>query len=108
MKAGAPQQLPGWIGGKIVLGDYDLTVNGNIVNFDTAHFVVTNGSGKLKIINGNAQNIFPVGATPVPKFAKINNISTTDNFSVKVLPYVLRNGTSGDTIRTSNVNHLVD
>jgi hypothetical protein len=28
MKAGAPQQLPGWIGGKIVLGDYDLIVNG--------------------------------------------------------------------------------
>jgi hypothetical protein len=37
-------------------------------------------------------------------FAKINNIGTTDNFSVRVLPYVLRNGTSGDTIRTSNVN----
>jgi subtilase family serine protease len=105
MKAGAPQQLPGWIGGKIVLGDYDLIVNGNIVNFDTAHFVVTNGSGKLKIINGNAQNIFPVGANLYrTNFAKINNIGTTDNFSVRVLPYVLRNGTSGDTIRTSNVN----
>lgn len=105
MKAGAPQQLPGWIGGKIVLGDYDLTINGFVVNVDTAHFFVTNGTGKLKIINSSTQNLFPVGTSlHRPNFVKISNTGTPDNFSVRVAPYVLRNGNSGDTIRTGNVN----
>lgn len=105
MKAGAPQQLPGWIGGKIMLGDYDLVVNGNIVNFDTAHFIVTNGSGKLRIVNSNQQNIFPVGAGVYsPNFARIDNSGVPDNFSVRVLSYALRYGTHGDTIRAANVN----
>lgn len=105
MKAGAPQQLPGWIGGKIMLGDYDLTVVGNIVNFDTAHFIITNGNGKLKIINGSQQNLFPVGAGIYStNFARIDNTGVADNFSVRVRPFVLRNGISGDTIRNSNVN----
>lgn len=30
MDAGLPDQLPGWIGGKIILGDYDLIINGII------------------------------------------------------------------------------
>jgi hypothetical protein len=105
MKAGAPQQLPGWIGGKIVLGDFDLTVIGSIVNYDTAHFIVTNGTGKLKIVNGNQQNIFPVGvALYQTNFARINNTGTPDNFSVRVLPYVLRYGTIGDTVRNAVVD----
>lgn len=105
MKAGAPQQLPGWIGGKIVLGDYDLTINGNIVNFDTAHFIVTNGTGRLTINNSASQNVFPVGTgIGSSNFVKISNAGTQDNFTVRVAPYVLRNGSSGDTIRTGNVN----
>jgi len=105
MKAGLPQQFPGWIGGKLVLGNYDLVVNGRITNFDTAHFVITNGTGKLRMVNNNASNTFPVGVSLFkPNFAKVNNTGTSDNFSVSVVPYVLRSGTSGDTIRTANVN----
>lgn len=111
MKQGAPALLPEWIGGKIMLGNYDLTVNGIIQNFDTAHFIVTNGTGKLKFVNTQAQNIFPVGATLYnPNFVQLNNTGTPDNFSVRVLSYVLKQGTGGDTILTGNVNRtwLID
>ncbi|MBK8089095.1 MAG: choice-of-anchor D domain-containing protein [Chitinophagaceae bacterium] len=104
MKQGVASQLPGWIGGKIMLGDYDLTVNGSILNFDTAHFIITNGMGKLKLVNNKAENLFPVGTSLYnSNFAKINNTGTQDNFSVRVVPYVLLNGITGDTLQTGNV-----
>ena len=105
MRQGIPDDVPGWIGGKLLLGDYDLTVNGSILNVDTAHFIVTNGTGKLKLVNNNAENIFPV-ATDIShgNFVKINNAGTPDNFSVRVVPYVLQLGYNGDTLRTGNVN----
>ncbi|MFM9907702.1 MAG: CARDB domain-containing protein [Chitinophagaceae bacterium] len=111
MKAGVPQQLPGWIGGKILLGDFDLTVNGNIVNVDTSHFVITNGTGRLTIINSNTQNVYPVGPSMFKtNFVKINNTGTPDNFTVRVQPYLLRNGNAGDTIKTGTLNRtwLID
>ncbi|MBX9784135.1 MAG: T9SS type A sorting domain-containing protein [Chitinophagaceae bacterium] len=105
MKAGLPQQLPGWIGGKIILDNFNLTVNGNIVNYDTAHFIITNGTGRLLIVNSSNQNIYPVGTSLFSSnFLKLNNSGTQDNFSVRVVPYVLRNGAAGDTIRAGNVN----
>ena len=105
MNDGLPAQLPGWIGGKIVLGNYDLVVNGTILNFDTSHFVITNGTGKLKLNNSNPLNIFPVGTNLYStNFVKINNSGTADNFSVRLLPYVLKNGTSGDTVLLGNVD----
>lgn len=105
MKAALPNMLPGWIGGKLVLGDYDLIINGSIINFDTAHFVVTNGAGKLTFANSNAVNTFPVAASlEHPNFVKINNAGTPDNFTVGVVPYVLQNGSSGDTLKAGYVN----
>lgn len=105
MKMALPEQLPGWIGGKIVLGDYDLTIKGKISNFDPEHFVITNGKGKLKFINNEQENIFPVGVDLFKSnFVKIKNEGTQDNFSISVVPYVLRNGNSGDTVKTNVVN----
>jgi subtilase family serine protease len=105
MKEGAPAQLPGWIGGKLLLGNFDLTVNGNIINYDTAHFIVTNGTGKLRIVNSNAQNIFPVGPLEFnSNFAIIDNSGTPDNFSVRVMPQVFQTGNSGALITTGFVN----
>lgn len=105
MKQGLPEDVPGWIGGKLLLGDHDLTVNGSILNVDSAHFIVTNGAGKLKLVNNNAENVFPVAVdTGSVNFVKITNTGTPDNFSVRVAPYVLQNGNSGDTVRTGNVN----
>ncbi len=105
LEEGAPEQLPGWIGGQIVLGDYDLTINGNIQNADSAHFVVTNGAGKLTLINNHAMNVYPVGTSLTsPNFVELNNTGTQDNFSVRVTPYVLQRGNSGDTVKVGNVN----
>lgn len=105
MKMGAPSQLPEWIGGKIMLGDYNLTVNGIILNYDSAHFIISNGTGKLKLVNGNAQNIYPVGTSDSSmNFVRINNTGVADNFSVRVAPYVLLNGNSGDTVHISHVD----
>jgi hypothetical protein len=105
MRQAAPTQLPEWIGGKIMLGNYDLTVNGVILNYDSAHFIITNGSGKLKLVNINAENIFPVGPTDSSiNFVRINNSGIADNFSVRVAPYVLASGNNGDTVNIANVD----
>ncbi|MBS1567791.1 MAG: hypothetical protein JST39_25630, partial [Bacteroidetes bacterium] len=37
MKDALPAQLPNWIGGKLVLGDHDLVVQGRILHADSAH-----------------------------------------------------------------------
>ena len=104
MRKALPEQLPGWIGGKIVLGDNDLVVDGHILNTDSAHFIVTNGTGRLRIRNNDQANTFPVGASiSHPSFARISNTGTPDSFSVRVLPYVLKNGTSGDAVTTEGV-----
>lgn len=105
MEEGLPAQLPGWIGGKLVLGDYDLVVNGKINDFDTTHFVITNGTGRLKMVNNLAENVFPVGTSVSShNFVKINNTGTLDHFTVGVAPYVLKNGIGGDTIGTGFVD----
>lgn len=105
MKHGLPGQLPGWIGGKLLLGNYDLVINGHIKNFDADHYVVTNGTGKLKIVNHDAVNVFPVGTSAgSSNFVKISNAGTPDHFSVGVLPYVLKQGTSGDTVLSAFVD----
>jgi subtilase family serine protease len=105
MKAAIQEQLPGWIGGKLLLGQYDLTVNGRVLNYDTAHFIITNGAGKLRLVNNAPDNLFPVGPELFRhNFVKISNSGVQDNFSVRVLPYALKNGTAGDTILTGNVD----
>lgn len=105
MRMALPDDVPGWIGGKLLLGDFDLTVNGDILNADTAHFIVTNGTGRLRINNNKSSNVFPVGTSiGSSNFVKISNAGVQDNFNVRVLPYVLRNGTSGDTIINGSVN----
>jgi len=105
MEDALPAQLPGWIGGKLVLGDYNLVVQGRILHFDTAHFVITNGNGRLRLVNSNPVNIFPVGVSLYnTSFVTLSNTGTPDNFSVRVAPNVLKNGTGGDTLRTAYVN----
>lgn len=105
LRQGIPDDVPGWIGGKLLLGNFDLTVNGEILNADTAHFIVTDGTGKLKLVNNNTENVFPVAVdTSHGNFVKIANSGTPDNFSVKIVPYVLQRGDNGDTVRTGNVS----
>ena len=105
MMQAAPSELPGWIGGKILLGNYDLTVNGFILNYDATHFIISNGTGKLRLVNASTENVYPIGSSDTSRnFVRINNVGTADNFSVRVAEYVLLNGNSGDTVRLSNVD----
>ncbi|MBO9659109.1 MAG: hypothetical protein J7527_09825, partial [Chitinophagaceae bacterium] len=105
MKKGITEELPEWIGGKLVLGDFDLQVNGVVLNFDSTHFIVTNGQGRLRLANSITTNVFPVGPSEYSSnFAKLTNAGTSDQFSVRVVPYVLKNGTAGDTVKTGNVD----
>lgn len=105
MKLAAPAQLPEWIGGKIMLGNYNLTVNGFILNYDSAHFIISNGSGKLRLVNASAENVYPMGTSDSSRnFVRINNSGTQDNFSVRVADYVLNNGSSGDTVEIGYVD----
>ncbi|MCG2614659.1 choice-of-anchor D domain-containing protein [Terrimonas sp. NA20] len=105
MKKGITEELPEWIGGKLILGDFDLEVNGVVVNFDSTHFVITDGLGRLRLANNNTVNVFPVGPSEFSSnFAKLTNTGTSDHFSMRVVPFVLLNGTTGDTVRTGNVN----
>ena len=105
MATANPSLFPCWRGGKLVLGNFNLTVNGNITSFDANHFVVTNGTGSFKLVNANGTNTYPVGTTVGnPNFARLTNNGTPDNFSVSVKEGVLRNGTSGTPIATNNVN----
>lgn len=105
MKQAAPAQLPEWIGGKIMLGNFDLTVNGFILNYDSTHFIITNGTGKLRLVNASNENIYPVGTSDTSRnFVRINNAGTADNFSVRVANYVLLNGNNGDTVNFANVD----
>ncbi len=92
--------------GKLLLGAYNLTVNGSILNYGPSNYFVTNGLGKLQINNiGNVATTFPVGIssssyTP----ATLTNVGTIDNFSVNVQPQVLSGGNAGRAYTSAVVN----
>lgn len=111
MREGITDEIPGWIGGKLMLGDFNLEVNGVITDFDSTHFIITNGTGRLRLANNQSVNVFPIGPSEFSSnFAKLTNTGTADHFSMSVVPWVLKNGTAGDTVKTGNVNRtwLVD
>ena len=104
-----PTLFPSWIGGSLILGNNNLNVNGIVNNADSNHLIVTTGTGKLKLINNIASNLFPVGtALGKPGFITINNLGTTDNFAVSVADSVKANGLTGPTLLTEYVNKTWD
>ncbi len=109
MSNGLPSEFPEWVGGLLFLGNNDLTINGSITGFDTSHFIVTNGTGRLKIVNSNPVDTFPVGSNATsPNFMVINNTGTPDNYSVNVVDSVRANGTTGTAYGTQSVNRTWD
>lgn len=77
--------------GRLVLSSFDINT-ASIKNFRDTNYIVTNGTGSLKIRNvGNTDVIFPVGVgssavTPNPFYnpVTLNNIGTPDTFAVRV------------------------
>lgn len=100
--------------GKIVLGSNNLTVtSGNaITGYGSGSYLVTNGTGTLAINNLTTTRVFPVGkSTSSYTPATISNITgTADQFSIRVSPNILRNGTSGAALTTDVVDQtwLID
>ena len=96
-----------FINGRIQAGAQDLILgNGaTVTGVDASKFIVTNGTGHLVSNVAAANTIFPVGATagsytPVT----LSNAGTADNFSVRVIPGVLTNGTSGSPLTEKAIN----
>lgn len=92
----APLALSGTLtlrNGKLSLGTSHLTATG-ISSSTTAKYIVTNGTGSLKLKNvGNTETLFPVGTTTAYAPVSIVNAGTVDNFAVNV---------TGDTANGAN------
>lgn len=71
--------------GLLTLGNNSITAN-SLVGANGINYLVTNGTGALKINNvGTGNNVFPVGPSATRyNPVTINNLGTTDNFSVRV------------------------
>jgi hypothetical protein len=91
---------------RLLLGNYQMTVNGSISNFGAGSYFVTNGSGSLRINKiGSTRRIFPVGpSTTAYNPVSLINTGTADDFSVNVAPTVLSSGTTGSAYADSAVN----
>lgn len=92
--------------GKLLLGDHNLIVNGNISNYGPDNYFVTNGLGKLQLNNiGPVATVFPVGTSPASYTpATLTNVGTIDNFNMNVQPLVLSGGITGNKYISGVVN----
>jgi len=95
---------------KLILGDYNLIVNGNISNYGPSSYFVTNGLGYLQLNNiGSTATVFPEGTsdssyTP----ATLTNWGTPDSFRISVHPEVFAQGTAGNAYIAGVVNKTWD
>lgn len=96
---------------KIELGNFNLSINGNVNGANNENFFLTNGTGRLiKQISNNQSFLFPVGRSAYNPVLVSNNSGASDNFSVNILDEVYVNGTSAPTVtanrvqRTWNIN----
>lgn len=98
--------------GNLILGNSNLTVNGNITGASTFGYVVTNstpsltGSLTMPVVNNSTAVTYPVGTafSYTPAQITLTNTSTADAFSVRVFNGVLANGNSGASINNNVVN----
>lgn len=87
--------------GKFIIGNYNLTM-GNTATFSGQNkdrYIVTDGTGNLIRQVGNTWVAFPIGNSTFNP-ARLKNVGTLDNFSVRVRDNFLQNGTSGNAINS--------
>jgi len=93
---------------KIVLGNYDLTLN-EISGADAENFFQTNGTGSIrKNISTSGSFTFPVGNTSYNPVVITNNSGSADEFRVKVRNEVLQAGTSGNQVSAAHIKRTWD
>jgi hypothetical protein len=100
------------LGSQIDLGAYTLTIgsSGIISGYSSSNFIITGSTGVLTqngIATGAAsgKQIFPVGyssSSYTP--CSVNNIGTSDNFSVRILGGRYADGSSGSLATTDKVD----
>jgi hypothetical protein len=88
----------------IILGNYNLTISGNITNSNSLNRLRTNGTGLVgKLIPAGMGSLFPVGNSAYNPVSVFNNTGVADIFTVGVLDEVYLNGTDGATIGSERV-----
>jgi hypothetical protein len=92
--------------GPVILGNYNLTVDGSVTNNSASQYFVTNGTGGLELKNvGSTSVLFPIGIsqtsyTPV----LVTNTGSTADFSARVQQGVQFDGTAGPTLTSQAVD----
>jgi hypothetical protein len=90
------------------LGPYNLICN-QVLGFNANRYVKTSGTGVLRLSIANTRlGTFPVGNSAFNPAYITNNTGSTDNFSIRVLDEVYKNGTSGPVSTQNRVRRTWD
>lgn len=93
---------------KLVLGNFNLTAS-SVTNADANNYVQTNGTGKLLLNIANAvSKLFPVGNSTYNPVTISNNTGTADDFSVRLLDEVYKDGSGGETVTPARITRTWD
>lgn len=91
-------------GKKVILGNFDVTVNGTISGAGSASYFQTNSSGSLKSNIANTSTfVFAVGNGAYNPVSITNNTGATDDFSLRVRDLVQYNVTWGWVVMEPHV-----
>lgn len=97
--------------GLVELGNNDITVSSasTINGAGADSYFVTNGTGRIKTLIPSGQSMnFPVGNKAYNPVVVTNNTGLADNFAVRVIDEMYRNGLSGDTVSVAHVARTWD
>jgi hypothetical protein len=90
---------------KLVLGNFNLTIDSIITGGTASSYVQTNGTGILtKNISSGSGFGFQAGNSAYNPVTITNNTGTADDFTVRVQDAVYVNGLSGTTVSTPRVD----
>ena len=91
-------------GKKVILGNFDVTVNGTVSGAGSASYFQTNSSGTLKSNIANTSTfVFPVGNSAYNPVSITNNNGAPDDFSLRVRDLVQYNVTWGWVVMEPHV-----
>ena len=96
---------------KMVLGIYNVTVNGDVEGVNANSYIQTNSTGTVfRSIAQTANFVFPVGNSAYNPIIITNKTTADDGFSVRVMDEVYFNGTTGGVATTPRVKRtwLID
>jgi trimeric autotransporter adhesin len=88
---------------KLVLGNFNLSASA-ITGTDADNYVQTNGTGKLLLNTANTvSKLFPVGNSTYNPVTITNNTGAADDFSVRILDEVYKDGAGGEAVTPARI-----